>query len=232
MRSGRRASRSTHAPARKPTSRTARLPATTRAAISFGPAPRTRTASSGIAVRVTTDPSSDTVWPAQSFMKSACRQSVVVGMGWRAYPAPGRPIRRCRPWYAPAMARMTVNELVEAARSTIDRLDPSAAAAEADNGAVIIDTRCAELRRDEGIIRGAVHVPLSVLYWRLDPASGFDDPTLSNPDRRLILVCAHGYSSSLAAATLRQLGFSRATDIVGGFEAWQQAGLPVERLAE
>jgi rhodanese-related sulfurtransferase len=125
------------------------------------------------------------------------------------------------------MARRTVNDLLEDARASIDRLDPTAAAAEVQAGAVLIDTRCAELRRDEGTVPGAVHVPLSVLYWRLDPASGYEDPALADPDRRVILFCAHGYSSSIAAATLRQLGFSKATDIVGGFEAWQAAGLPV-----
>lgn len=130
------------------------------------------------------------------------------------------------------MGRRTVNDLLDAARASIDRLEPAAAAAEAESGAVIVDTRCAELRRDDGVIPGAAHVPLSVLYWRLDPASGFEDPALADPDRRVILVCAHGYSSSIAAATLRQLGFSRATDVIGGFEGWQAAGLPVERLIE
>ena len=128
------------------------------------------------------------------------------------------------------MARQTVHDLLAEARSSIDRLAPAAAAAEVEAGGLIIDTRCAELRRDEGVIPGSVHVPLSVLYWRLDPASGFEDPALADPDRRVILICAHGYSSSLAAATLRAIGFSRATDVVGGFEAWQAAGLPVERL--
>ena len=71
-------------------------------------------------------------------------------------------------------------------------------------------------------------MPWSVLYWRLDPASGADDPRLSDPAAWIILLCAHGYSSSLAAAALRELGFDRATDVVGGFEAWAAAGLPVE----
>jgi rhodanese-related sulfurtransferase len=82
------------------------------------------------------------------------------------------------------------------------------------------------------MIPGAVHVPLSVLYWRLDPASGYEDPALADPDRRVILVCAHGYSSSLAAATLRQIGFSSATDVVGGFEAWKAAGLPIRPIVD
>jgi rhodanese-related sulfurtransferase len=125
------------------------------------------------------------------------------------------------------MTRRTVHELLEAARATIDRLDPASAAREAEAGALLVDTRCEELRRETGVIPGSVHVPLSVLYWRLDPASGHEDPALADPERRIILVCAHGYSSSLAAATLRDLGFSRATDVDGGFEAWQAAGLPV-----
>lgn len=74
-------------------------------------------------------------------------------------------------------------------------------------------------------------MPLSVLYWRLDPSSESRDPGLADLGRHVILICAHGYSSSLAAATLQQLGFAQATDIVGGFEAWAEARLPVERLA-
>jgi rhodanese-related sulfurtransferase len=71
-------------------------------------------------------------------------------------------------------------------------------------------------------------LPLSVLYWRLDRSSGYADTRLSDPSRRIILFCADGYSSSLAAATLRDLGFDRATDIVGGFNGWVADGLPVE----
>jgi rhodanese-related sulfurtransferase len=124
--------------------------------------------------------------------------------------------------------RTTVNDLLAAARARIERLDPHAAQAAANAGAVLIDTRCAELRRETGIIPGSVHVPLSVLFWRLDPASGSSNPALADPERQVILVCAHGYSSSIAAATQRDLGFERASDIDGGFEAWQAAGLPVE----
>lgn len=127
--------------------------------------------------------------------------------------------------------RRTVNDLLAACRSRIDRFEPHAAYAAARDGAIVIDTRCAEQRRENGVIPGSVHVPLSVLYWRLDPASGFEDPSLADPDRQVILVCAHGFSSSIAAATLRDLGFSRASDIDGGFEAWQAAGLPIESVA-
>lgn len=128
--------------------------------------------------------------------------------------------------------RITVSDLVAASRARIVRLAPRAAHSAAKDGAILIDTRCAEQRRETGVIPGSVHVPLSVLYWRLDPASGFDDSRLADPERQVILVCAHGYSSSLAAATLQDLGFTRATDIDGGFEAWQAAGLPIEPVTD
>ena len=126
------------------------------------------------------------------------------------------------------MAPQRIGLLLETARAGLDRLDPSAALAAQAHGALLVDTRCAEARREKGVIPGSIHVPLSVLYWRLDPTSGFEDQHLADPERQLILVCAHGYSSSLAAATLQDLGFTRATDIDGGFEAWQAAGLPIE----
>ena len=123
--------------------------------------------------------------------------------------------------------RRTIEELLALARSRIERLTPEAAMAAHVEGALLVDTRSADLRRADGIIPGSVHVPLSVLFWRLDPSSGHDDPPLSDLTRRVVLVCAHGYSSSLAAATLRDLGFSEAADVIGGFEAWAAAGLPV-----
>jgi rhodanese-related sulfurtransferase len=130
------------------------------------------------------------------------------------------------------MTDRTIDALLREARASIDRLAPKDAQQAAESGALIVDTRCADDRRRLGAIRGSVHVPLSVLYWRLDPTSGYDDPRLSDRGRQIILVCAHGFSSSLAAATLRQLGFARATDVVGGFEGWLAAGLPVESIGD
>ena len=124
--------------------------------------------------------------------------------------------------------RQTIDDLLAAARARIDRLTPEAARDAMAAGALLVDTRSADLRREAGVIPGSVHVPLSVLFWRLDPASGYDDPALSDLTRPVVLVCAHGYSSSLAAATLRDLGFASAGDVIGGFEAWAAAGLPVE----
>ena len=126
--------------------------------------------------------------------------------------------------------RQTINELLAGARARIDRLTPGAAMDAMRSGALLVDTRSADLRVRDGVIPGSVHVPLSVLFWRLDPASGHDDPALSDLNRQVVLVCHHGYSSSLAASTLRELGFARAGDVDGGFEAWAAAGLPVERI--
>ncbi len=126
-------------------------------------------------------------------------------------------------------ARRTIDDQLEAARGRLDRLAPTAALrAQVDDGALLIDTRATDLREKTGQIPGSLHIPLSVLYWRLDSTSGYDDPRVSDPTTRIVIVCAHGYSSSLAAATLLDLGFSRATDVVGGFRAWAAAGLPVE----
>jgi rhodanese-related sulfurtransferase len=126
------------------------------------------------------------------------------------------------------MAPQRIGSLLETARAGLDRLDPSAALAAQAHGALLVDTRCAEARREKGVIPGSIHAPLSVLYWRADPTSGHDDPRLSGGGHRLVLLCADGYSSSLAAATLQALGFDDATDVIGGFTAWAAAGLPVE----
>jgi rhodanese-related sulfurtransferase len=125
------------------------------------------------------------------------------------------------------VASLTINELLASSRDGIDRLTPEQAAAEHAAGALLVDTRCPDARRVEGDIPGAVRIPLSVLYWRLDPASESADRRFADRSRRIILLCAHGYSSSLAARTLRDLGFPQATDVIGGFEAWLAAGLAV-----
>jgi rhodanese-related sulfurtransferase len=129
-----------------------------------------------------------------------------------------------------SMAELTIDGLLAAARSRIDRVSAADVQSEVDQGALVIDTRCAEARAAKGVIPGSIPVPLSVLYWRLDATSGHHDTRLADRGRRIILVCADGYSSSLAAATLRDLGFARAADLDGGFNGWAAAGLPVERL--
>jgi rhodanese-related sulfurtransferase len=123
--------------------------------------------------------------------------------------------------------RQTIGALLADARGRIERLTPEGASRAMAEGALLVDTRCGDDRRETGTIPGSVHVPLSVLFWRLDPSSGYDDPALSDLARPIVLMCAHGYSSSLAAATLRDLGFARVADVIGGFEAWVATGLPV-----
>jgi rhodanese-related sulfurtransferase len=128
-------------------------------------------------------------------------------------------------------SRTTINALLAAARGRLARLEPREAVAAVRDGAVIIDIRSERDRERDGVIPGARCIPRNVLEWRLDPASGHSDPQLSDAlDRRLILVCNEGYQSSLAAATLQDLGFTRATDLVGGFLAWRVAGLPIESV--
>jgi rhodanese-related sulfurtransferase len=124
--------------------------------------------------------------------------------------------------------RQTIQQLLASARAGLNRLEPAATLRAQEEGATLIDTRCGDDRRTSGVIPGSVHIPLSVLFWRLDPASGYHNPRLADPARQVILLCADGYSSSLAAATLVGLGFARATDVIGGFNAWVAAGLPVE----
>lgn len=121
----------------------------------------------------------------------------------------------------------TAADLVAEARTRYRRLTAQEARAAADKGAVLVDTRCADALRDEGTIPGALHIPLSVLPWRADPASEARDERLADPSRQVILMCAHGFSSSLAVASLLDLGFTRATDVEGGIQAWRDAGLPV-----
>lgn len=125
--------------------------------------------------------------------------------------------------------RTTIVDLLESARAGLKRLTPIEALEAQRRGATLIDTRCAELRAADGAVPGAIPIPLSVLFWRLDPASPSREPSLADPDAQVVLLCAHGYSSSLAAATLQALGFELATDVVGGFEAWAAAGLPITR---
>jgi rhodanese-related sulfurtransferase len=91
-----------------------------------------------------------------------------------------------------------------------------------------VDVRASDLRTRNGRIPGAVHAPLNVLEWRVDPESGNQEPALAGKEDRLILICHEGYSSSLAAVRLQELGYPNTTDVIGGFTAWAAAGLPIE----
>jgi rhodanese-related sulfurtransferase len=123
--------------------------------------------------------------------------------------------------------RRTVHDLLDEARCTLDRVTPKQALDAIRQGALLVDVRSRDERERQGLIPGAVHHPLSVVLWRLDPAQPTRNPKPSL-DTRLILICREGYSSSLAAAQLREIGFVRATDVTGGVEGWIAAGLTVE----
>ncbi len=124
------------------------------------------------------------------------------------------------------MTRMTIDDMLADARRELDRLGPEQTAAALAAGAVLIDIRTdAQLRRD-GWVPQALLIERNVLEWRLDPASAARLPQAPGLDDQVVIMCDEGYTSSLAAASLRQLGFGRATDADGGFQAWRAAGLP------
>jgi len=122
---------------------------------------------------------------------------------------------------------MTLDELIERARRDLVRIEPGKAATELAGGALLVDIRPADQRSVGGDIPGATVIDRNVLEWRLAPASEWRIDAVDGPKTRVILLCNEGYSSSLAAATLKELGLVNATDVIGGFQAWKAAGLPV-----
>jgi rhodanese-related sulfurtransferase len=120
-----------------------------------------------------------------------------------------------------------IDALLEQARSGVRRLTPEETLAASRRGALIIDTRSEAQRREQGELPGAIVIDRSVLEWRLDPGAEWRIPEATSYDMEVVVVCRQGYSSSLAAATLRVIGLWRATDMIGGVEAWQAVGLPV-----
>ena len=132
----------------------------------------------------------------------------------------------------PAPLRRTAAELLaEAQRRIAPRLEPTDAFEAAREGATLVDLRSTDERRRDGVVPGSIHIPRSVLEWRVDPDSGYSNPHV-RLEQRVIVFCAHGFSSSFAAATLRDLGCRTSTDIVGGFAGWKAAGLPVLDMRE
>jgi rhodanese-related sulfurtransferase len=112
-----------------------------------------------------------------------------------------------------------IDLLLATARAQLDRVAPAELAAEVAGGALLVDTRPLEQRQRDGELPHAVVIDRNVLEWRLDPTSLSRIAEITSVEQRIIIVCDQGYSSSLAAATLRQLGLVRATDLVGGFQA-------------
>ncbi|MFI5770809.1 rhodanese-like domain-containing protein [Streptomyces sp. NPDC051658] len=121
-----------------------------------------------------------------------------------------------------------IDELLERVRAGFVRVGPQEAVAAAADGALLVDIRYAELRERDGLIPGALVIERNELEWRLDPQGSHRAPQAVSHDLRIVVVCNEGYASSLAVASLRQLGLHRATDLIGGFQAWRAAGLPVE----
>jgi rhodanese-related sulfurtransferase len=120
----------------------------------------------------------------------------------------------------------SVEELLSEARRELDRLSPRDAHAAMSDGGILVDIRSDAQRAADGLIPDAEFVPRNVLEWRLDPESEHRDEALACRDRQVIVICNEGYQSSLAAAAVRRFGVD-ATDVVGGFQAWRVAGLPV-----
>ena len=120
-----------------------------------------------------------------------------------------------------------VDALLEAARAGVFRPGPEDLLAALGRGALVVDTRTETQRAEQGELPGAVVIDRTILEWRLDPASAYRIPEAVDHDIEIIVVCSQGYSSSLAAASLRALGLWRATDLAGGFESYVAAGLPL-----
>jgi rhodanese-related sulfurtransferase len=122
-------------------------------------------------------------------------------------------------------SRRSIDEVLAEARSRLDRLSPTAARAALAVGAVLVDIRPAAQRAVEGEVPEALLVERNVLEWRFDPASAARLP-IADYDLHVIILCQEGYTSSLAAAALQDLGVHRATDVVGGVAAWRQLQAP------
>jgi rhodanese-related sulfurtransferase len=123
-----------------------------------------------------------------------------------------------------------IDELLERERTHLERVTPQqAGAAVRENGALLVDIRYAALRDRDGTVPGALVVERNELEWRLDPQSDHRLAEATGHGIQVIVFCNEGYASSLAARSLQALGLDRATDLIGGFQAWAAAGLPVLR---
>lgn len=127
----------------------------------------------------------------------------------------------------PSNTGKTVEQLLDEARARLRRVSPMETADALAAGALVVDTRPTAQRGSEGALPGALVIERNVLEWRLDPASPDRIPEVTGHDQVVVVVCSEGYSSSLAAAALQELGLRNATDLEGGFQAWKAAGLPV-----
>ena len=120
----------------------------------------------------------------------------------------------------------TIDEVLAEARQRLRRLGPAETHEAMGHGAVLVDIRTQAQRAEQGRVPGSLHVERNVLEWRFDPQSGARLPQAAGYDVQVIVMCVEGYTSSLAAVALQDLGLARATDLDGGYRAWQRAGLP------
>ncbi|WP_371526835.1 rhodanese-like domain-containing protein [Streptomyces sp. NBC_01283] len=125
-----------------------------------------------------------------------------------------------------------IDELLERVRLDLHRVTPEEARDTTAEGGLLVDIRYAALRERDGLIPGALVVERNELEWRLDPQGSHRAAEAVSHDLRVVVVCNEGYASSLAAVSLRQLGLRHATDLIGGFQAWKAAGLPVTDVAD
>jgi rhodanese-related sulfurtransferase len=115
----------------------------------------------------------------------------------------------------------SADDLVDSARRRIGRIRPDALAGVVARGGLVVDIRPSAQREEEGELEGAVVVERNVLEWRLDPTGAHRIPQVRDHRQTVVVACSEGYASSLAAASLLDLGFSRAADLEGGFRAWR-----------
>jgi rhodanese-related sulfurtransferase len=127
---------------------------------------------------------------------------------------------------------MGIEELLEESRRRLARLTPLEAERALAEGALLIDIRSDTQRVIDGVVPGSRFVPRNVLEWGPDPSSPWRDRELASAEALIIVMCDEGYQSSLAAALLQTLGLNRATDLVGGFQAWRASGLPVNPFSQ
>ena len=120
----------------------------------------------------------------------------------------------------------SIDDILAEARARLDRVAPEDLDRERLAGALIVDIRPVEQRTRDGVLPGALVIDRNVLEWRLDPSCDHHIPDVVGHDTRIVIVCNEGYSSSLAAASLRDVGLARATDLIGGYQAWRALAAP------
>lgn len=124
------------------------------------------------------------------------------------------------------MVKRSIAALLDDARTRIDRVSPRQAFEHTQHGALLVDIRPQAQREQHGVVPGALCIERNVLEWRLDPSSDHRIPEVTDHDRRVIVLCQQGYASSLAADSLRALGYTQVGDVIDGFDGWRAEGLP------